>query len=88
MIENMSNKPVSVSQIRAARGLLGWSQTALATAAGLSLPTVIRHETGNGSRVSDEAVAKLVSALEKAGIEFTNGSEPGLKLKKRRKAEG
>jgi hypothetical protein len=39
-----------------------------------------RPETG-GARVSDDAVAKMVAALEAAGVEFTNGSEPGVKLK-------
>jgi transcriptional regulator with XRE-family HTH domain len=75
---------ISVEQIRAARGLLGWSQTKLALRAGLSLPTVKRVETGSGPRVSDDARAKLQRALEVAGIEFIdeNGGGPGVRLKK------
>ena len=30
---------------------------------------------------------KIISNLEKAGVEFTNGDEPGVKLRKERQAE-
>jgi transcriptional regulator with XRE-family HTH domain len=46
---------VTVEQLRAARGLLGWSQSELTARAGLSVPTVKRLEAGFGPRVSDEA---------------------------------
>ncbi len=70
--------------MRAGRGLLGWSQTELATEAGLSLPTVKRFETGRGANVSDDAIGKLVTALESAGVEFIpeNGGGPGVRLRK------
>ncbi len=73
------------SQSRGARGLLGWSQTRLAEAADLSLPTVKRYETGTGARVSDDAASKMRNALEAAGIEFiaANGSGPGVRLASR-----
>ena len=44
-----------LEQLRAARGLLGWSQAELAERAGLSAPTVKRLEGGFGPRVSDAA---------------------------------
>jgi transcriptional regulator with XRE-family HTH domain len=74
----------SPAQLRAARSLIGWSQTDLAKKAGLSLPTVKRVETDLGVRVSDEAKRKLHQALENAGIEFIpeNGGGPGVRLKK------
>ena len=86
----MSTTVVSPAQIRAARGLLGWSQTVLATGAGLALQTVIRLETGRGARVSTEAAAKMVAALEAAGIIFVeeNGEGPGVRLKKQRGGNG
>jgi transcriptional regulator with XRE-family HTH domain len=68
---------ITIEQIRAARGLLGWSQTELASRAGLSLPTVKRVEAGFGPRVSDEARAKLQRALEAAGIDFIEDNEGG-----------
>jgi transcriptional regulator with XRE-family HTH domain len=78
------NSSISIEQLRAARGLLGWSQTQLARRAGLSLPTVKRLEGGFGPRVSNEARMKLQRALESAGVEFIceNGGGPGVRLKK------
>ena len=68
---------ITIEQIRAARGLLGWSQTELASRAGLSLPTVKRLEAGFGPRVSDEARAKLQRALEAARIDFIEDNGGG-----------
>ncbi|MCJ2012693.1 helix-turn-helix domain-containing protein [Methylobacterium sp. J-076] len=75
------------SQLRAARALLGWSQERLAEASGVSIPTIKRLEPGEGlvqTRV--DTLDKLRRSLEAAGVEFTNGGEPGVKL--RRKSEG
>lgn len=79
---------VTIKQFRAARALLGWSQTKLGEHADLSLTTVKRMETGRGANVSDEAWAAAKAALEAAGIEFTNGDAPGVKLKRRGKSKG
>ena len=75
---------ISVAQIRAARGLLGWSQDQLAQAAGISGPTVRRLETDQGVTVSEASRTAIQSALEKAGVEFIeqNGGGPGVRLKK------
>jgi transcriptional regulator with XRE-family HTH domain len=75
---------VSVEQLRAARGLLGWSQTELASRASLSLPTVKRLEGGFGPKVSDEARVRLREAIEAAGIEFIeeNGGGAGVRFRK------
>ncbi len=74
---------ITVQQIRAARGLLGWSQTALARKAGLSRETVKRVEAPSNLKVSSDAKAKLQKALENGGIEFIeeNGGGAGLRLK-------
>ena len=78
---------IGIEQLRAARALLGWSQTELAEKAGLSLPTVKRVETANGPRVSDAARYALQRALESGGVEFIdeNGGGPGLRLRKRQR---
>lgn len=75
--------PISIAQIRAARGLLGWSQVRLADAAGLSEPTIKRTEGGKAS-VSTEAVVAIQRALEAAGVIFVaeNGEGPGVRLRK------
>jgi transcriptional regulator with XRE-family HTH domain len=67
--------------IRAARALLRWEQRQLAEASSVSLPTVKRLEAKAGSLAGHAStVAALVSALEAAGIEFTNGERPGVRL--------
>ena len=78
---------ITIEQLRAARGLLGWSQSELGERAGLSLPTVKRLEGGYGPRVSDEARAKLQRAIEAAGIELIdeNGGGLGVRFRKSRK---
>ena len=77
---------LTIEQIRAARGLLGWSQSDLAERAGLSLPTVKRHENG-AARVSEDAQSKMRHALEEAGVEFIdeNGGGQGVRFRKPRK---
>jgi transcriptional regulator with XRE-family HTH domain len=77
---------IAVEQLRAARGLLGWSQSDLAARAGLSLPTVKRVESGVGPRVSEEAREKLKLALEAAGVEFLDENGGGVGVRKRRPA--
>lgn len=72
-----------IAQIRAARSLLGWSQTSLAAASGLSLPTIKRFETASGARVSQGAIEKMRSALEAAGVDFIDQDVlggPGVRL--------
>ena len=78
------------SQIRGARGLLGWSQKRLADAAGISRITIARVETDQGIEVTQESKAAIQRALEKAGVIFVeeNGDGPGVRLKKRRPRRG
>ena len=68
------------NQSRAARALLGWTQVKLASTAKLGLSTIRDFETGR-REVSPEALTAIRGALEAAGIRFTNGKQPGVKLK-------
>lgn len=83
-VSEMRSASLSVAQLRGARGLLGWSQSQLAEAAGLSLPTIKRTELETVN-VSIEAREKLRIALEEAGVEFIaeNGGGPGVRLRKK-----
>lgn len=78
---------ISPEQMRAARALLDWSQSKLAAAAGLSLPTIKRAERDLGPIVSDDARAAVQLALEKAGVIFIeeNGEGGGVRLSKKKK---
>jgi transcriptional regulator with XRE-family HTH domain len=72
------------AQCRAARGLIDWSQQQLADAAEVGVATVRLFEAGIGAqRRSTLSVIRL--ALEAAGVEFTNGDQPGVRLRKPRR---
>jgi len=79
------SRAVTIEQLRAARSLLGWSQSDLARQADLSLPTVKRLEGGFGPNVSEEARARLKTALEIGGVSFIdeNGGGLGVRLRKK-----
>jgi transcriptional regulator with XRE-family HTH domain len=66
---------------RAARALLSWTKPKLAEASGLGLSNVVDFER-NRRIVSAEAVQAIRCALESAGVEFTSGDEPGVRLRK------
>lgn len=73
------------AQIRAARGLLGWSQADLATAADIGLSTVKRMEASAGLlQAHGGNIWAVQQALEKAGIVFLQagaGEGPGVRLR-------
>jgi predicted transcriptional regulator len=70
--------------IRAARALLRWEQRHLSDASSVSLPTIKRLEAKAGILAAHRStVAALRGALEAAGIEFTNGDQPGVRLRRK-----
>jgi transcriptional regulator with XRE-family HTH domain len=68
------------AQSRAARGLIGWSQSELAKRSNLSESTVRDFEKGRRLPTPNN-VAGIRRALEDVGVEFTNGDQPGVRLK-------
>jgi transcriptional regulator with XRE-family HTH domain len=77
---------ISIRQVKAARALLGWSQTDLAMASGISEPTIRRLEADEAP--TGDTAARLRAALEKAGIRFIDDGAPGVQLKQSGKVEG
>jgi transcriptional regulator with XRE-family HTH domain len=75
---------ITAAQCRAARGLLGWSQSDLAETAGIAVVTVHQFEAGV-SKPRSATVYVVTRAFESAGVEFIdeNGGGPGLRLRKR-----
>jgi transcriptional regulator with XRE-family HTH domain len=67
-------------QVRMARAAVGWGVRELAKKAGVTANTVTRIE--NGADAKQSTMDKLQSALEAAGIEFTDGDQPGVRLTK------
>lgn len=83
----MSILKVSIRQIKAARALLDWSQSDLASASGVSEPTIKRLEAADnelGGRA--DTVDKIIAALEHAGVKFIDDNQtsaaggPGVRL--------
>jgi transcriptional regulator with XRE-family HTH domain len=70
-------------QCRAARALLEWSQDHLAEMAEVSPTTIANFET-NKSAPLRSTLKAIRQAFEAAGIEFTNGDAPGLRLRSKR----
>jgi DNA-binding transcriptional regulator YiaG len=72
---------ISPAQCRAARALVNLTQRQLAEAAGLSVSTLADFERSLRP-VSAHLTTAIRRALETAGVEFTNGDEPGVRLRK------
>lgn len=77
----MVDELIIPAQIRAARGLLSWSQEQLAEAAKVGLSTVKDVESGKRDPITSNVEA-IRRALENGGIKFipANGDGPGVRL--------
>jgi transcriptional regulator with XRE-family HTH domain len=79
------DKAPSGRQIAAARALVGMTQAELAKLSVVSVPTLKRMEASVGAAVGmPNNVSSVRRALEAAGVQFTNGDEPGVRLRKQR----
>jgi transcriptional regulator with XRE-family HTH domain len=76
----------SPAQCRAARALLDWTQKDLADASKVGTKTIADYERG-ASTPFERTVRDLREAFEAAGIEFTNGAAPGLRLRPKRRGK-
>ena len=78
---------VSGAQIRAGRGLLGWTSQTLANESGVGWSTIKRFEECEGIPASRAGTLERVqSTLERAGVEFLGDplKSPGVRLSARR----
>ena len=83
----MNSQCLTSDQVRAARALLGWSYDTLGRQSGTS-PSVCRmfEQTGRipVARIATRHVDRLLAirtALARAGVEFTSGDSPGVRLR-------
>jgi transcriptional regulator with XRE-family HTH domain len=67
-------------QCRMARAALGLGIRELALAAKVSIDTITRFERGD--QLKERTIEAIQRALESAGVEFTNGEQPGVRLTK------
>lgn len=72
------------AQSRAARALIGWSQTDLANASRVSISTIRDYETEKRQPIANN-LAAIRAALEQAGVQFldngTVSTGPGVALR-------
>jgi predicted transcriptional regulator len=61
--------------------MLGLTQADLAAKAGISKTALIAIEAGT-SDPKASTLSAIQKALEAAGVEFTNGDQPGVRLRK------
>ena len=76
---------ISGRHIRAARGLLGWTQRDLSTKADVALGTLRKMEDFDGpvgTRI--DTLKRVTAVFEKAGVEFLDDGSPGVRLRKSR----
>jgi len=69
------------AQCRAARALLKWSQDELAEVSQVAKSTIALFELEK-RQPYDRTLDDLRDALEAAGVEFTNGDQPGVRMRK------
>src|SRR5262245_47389098 len=65
-------------QCRMARAALSLSVRKLAAAARVSSQTIVRFE--RGEKIRPSTITSLRQVFEAAGVEFTNGRKPGVRL--------
>jgi predicted transcriptional regulator len=74
---------ITPAQCRAARGLVEMDQGTLADDAMVSRSVIIDFEKGRRVPVRNN-LAAIQRVLEAAGVEFTNGDAPGVRLRKKK----
>ena len=77
---------ISGKQVAAARGLLGWGQDQLATAADVNPRTIMRWEAEQ-HEPRESTMRQVIQAIEDRGVEFTNGGQPGVRYKAKQATE-
>src|SRR2546421_8246509 len=86
-MQSSDTKTITGGQMRAARALVRWSAEDLAREAMLGVATVRRAEASDGPvQMTAANAAAITRVLESAGIEFTNGDAPGVRLRPDRKS--
>ena len=75
--------PITPAQCRAARALVDMDQAALADGAMITRGVIVDFEKGRRVPTRNN-LAAIQRVLEEAGVEFTNGDAPGVRLRKKK----
>ena len=76
--------PITPAQCRAARGLVDMDQAVLADGALVTRGVIIDFEKGRRVPTRNN-LAAIQRVLEEAGVEFTNGDAPGVRLRTKKR---
>jgi transcriptional regulator with XRE-family HTH domain len=74
---------ITPAQCRAARGLIDMDQAVLADGAMITRGVIVDFEKGRRVPTRNN-LAAIQRVLEEAGVEFTNGDAPGVRLRKKK----
>ena len=72
---------ITGAQIRQARKLLGWEHYDLAKRTHIDIYFLRTAERGYATALKASQIDAVEDAFESAGVEFTNGDAPGVKLR-------
>jgi transcriptional regulator with XRE-family HTH domain len=75
---------ITPAQCRAARGLVDMDQAVLADGAMITRGVIVDFEKGRRVPTRNN-LAAIQRVLEEAGVEFTNGDSPGVRLRKKKR---
>ena len=75
---------ITPAQCRAARGLVDMDQAVLADGAMITRGVIVDFEKGRRVPTRNN-LAAIQRVLEEAGVEFTNGDAPGVRLRKKKR---
>ena len=72
---------LTAAHVRGARGLLHWSLETLSERSGVAVKTINQWE--NGKQQPRESTREAIrKAFSEAGVSFTNGKSPGVRLER------
>ena len=72
---------MNAAQCRMGRAALKLGVRELAEMAKVSPATIVRFEAGGGA-VMERTIDAIQAALENSGVDFTDGEQPGVRLRK------
>jgi transcriptional regulator with XRE-family HTH domain len=75
---------ITPAQCRAARGLVDMDQAVLADGAMITRGVIVDFEKGRRVPTRNN-LAAIQRVLEEAGVEFTNGDAPGVRLRMKKR---
>jgi transcriptional regulator with XRE-family HTH domain len=79
--ENGTRDALSTSRGQVCRALVVWSRYQLAVASGVPKRTLARFESGD-SAPQRRTLSAVRAAFESAGVAFTDGAAPGIRLRR------